>query len=90
MNGENLLYPVVIINKNIILCAHKLLSVLSSLVLYILCQYVVKALFTRYVVMWERTYTRRRRARDVRRATERATSADDARRQAWEEATASG
>jgi hypothetical protein len=41
-------------------------------------------------VMWGRTYTRRHRARDVRRATERATSTDDARRQAREEATASG
>jgi hypothetical protein len=47
MNEENLLYPVVIMNKNIMLCAHRLLSVLSSLVLYILCQLVVKVLFTR-------------------------------------------
>ncbi|PUZ60239.1 hypothetical protein GQ55_4G108100 [Panicum hallii var. hallii] len=37
-----------------------------------------------------RTYTRRRRARDVRRATERATSGDVERRQVLEEATVSG
>jgi hypothetical protein len=41
-------------------------------------------------VMWGRTYTTRRRARDVRRATERATSGDVERRQALEEATVSG
>jgi hypothetical protein len=42
-----------------------------------------------FSVMWGRTYTRCRRARDVCRATERVTSADDTRRQA-REAMASG
>jgi hypothetical protein len=34
-----------------------------------------KLLFSSVVVMWGRTYVRRRRARDVRRATERAQAA---------------
>ena len=42
-------------------------------------------------VMWGRTYTRHRRARDVRRATERAARATDAREDALEDvATVSG
>ena len=41
--------------------------------------------------MWGRMYTRRRRARDVRRATERAARATDAREDALEDvATVSG